>query len=133
MNRTIAVLIPAYNARDFLVEALESVRAQTRPPDQIVVVDDGSTDGTADVARAWHADRGSGIALSVLSQATAGAAAARNLGIRSVHADLIAVLDADDLFLPPHLERLAEAFERAPDAVLSFADAEIFTSAGVVR
>lgn len=66
MARSIAVVIPAYNARPFLGEAMDSVLAQTRPPEQVVVVDDGSTDGTAAVARQWQAERGQGIPLTVL-------------------------------------------------------------------
>ena len=78
---SICVLIPAYNARLFLREALDSVHAQTRPPEQIIVIDDGSTDGTADVALAWQAERGRSITL--IRQANGGQSAARNAGIRA--------------------------------------------------
>ena len=77
---SICVLIPAYNARLFLREALDSVLAQTRPPEQIIVVDDGSTDGTAQVALEWQAERERPITL--IRQENRGQSAARNAGIR---------------------------------------------------
>jgi glycosyltransferase involved in cell wall biosynthesis len=131
MPRTVSVVIPAYNARPFLGQALDSVLAQTRPPEQIIVVDDGSTDGTAEVALAWRAERR--VSITVLQQRNRGISAARNAGIRVAQTDLVALLDTDDLFLPDHLERLERGFDLAPESVLCFGDAEVFTASGVTR
>ncbi len=128
---SICVLIPAYNARLFLREALDSVLAQTRLPEQIIVVDDGSTDGTAQVALEWQAERERPITL--IRQENRGQSAARNAGIRVAWTDLVALLDADDLFLPNHLERLEQGFREAPEAVVCFGDVEVFTASGVTR
>ena len=128
---SICVLIPAYNARLFLREALDSVLAQTRPPEQIIVVDDGSTDGTAQVALEWQAQRRR--PMTLIRQPNRGQAAARNAGMRVAWTDLVALLDADDLFLPDHLDRLAQGFREAPESVVCFGDAEVFTASGVIR
>jgi glycosyltransferase involved in cell wall biosynthesis len=131
MPRTVCVLIPAHNARSFLREALDSVHAQTRRPEQIIVVDDGSTDGTAEIALEWQANQG--IPIDLVRQPNRGPSAARNVGIRASRADLVALLDADDLFLPDHLERLERGFDLASESVLCFGDAEVFTASGVAR
>jgi glycosyltransferase involved in cell wall biosynthesis len=128
---SICVLIPAYNARPFLREALDSVLTQTRPPEQIIVIDDGSTDGTADVALAWQAERRRPITL--IRQSNGGQSAARNAGLRVARTDLVALLDADDLYLPDHLQRLEQGFREAPQSVVCFGDAEEFTASGVTR
>ena len=89
----ISVVIPARNAAPFLHEALASVRAQGLRDVEVVVVDDGSTDGTADAARAFGGVR-------VIRQEAAGSGRARNAGLRATSGDLIAFLDADDLWTP---------------------------------
>lgn len=88
---TTAVVIPVFNGERFLAAAIESALAQTRVPDEIIVIDDGSTDASANVARAFAGVR-------LLQQANAGPAAARNAGIVVTEADYIALLDADDLW-----------------------------------
>src|SRR5258705_11929360 len=86
----ISVVIPAYNASAYLAEALESVRGQTAQPTEVIVVDDGSTDATAAIARAGGA--------TVLSQPNMGISAARNAGIRAATQPWVAFLAADDLW-----------------------------------
>jgi hypothetical protein len=93
----ISVVIPAYNAERFLPRCLKSVFAQTLKPEEVIVVDDGSTDNTAAVAAELGA--------RVLSQTNSGVAATRNLGIQNASGDWIALLDADDLWTPKKLER----------------------------
>lgn len=90
----VTVVVPAYNAADHLTEALESALGQTWPAVEIVVVDDGSTDGTAEVASSVPGVR-------VLRQANQGPAAARNAAIAAGRGTVIAYLDADDLW-PAH-------------------------------
>jgi glycosyltransferase involved in cell wall biosynthesis len=106
----VAVIVPAYDAAGFLGRAIRSVRAQSRPPREIVVVDDGSRDGTADAARALGDD------LVVLRQENRGPGAARNRGARAARASLLAFLDADDEYLPEALATLEDALAAHPEA-----------------
>lgn len=95
----ISCIIPVYNGERFLGETLESVLAQTCPPFEVIVVDDGSTDSTAAVAAAYDSR------VRYVHQSNAGPAAARNRGLDLATGDLLAFLDADDLWLPEKLER----------------------------
>jgi glycosyltransferase involved in cell wall biosynthesis len=105
----VAVVIPAYAAERFLAEALESVLAQTRPPAEVIVVDDGSRDGTARVAAACE---GRGVRL--VSQENRGGGAARNRGVALTTAPLLSFLDADDLWPSDRLERLVARLAAEP-------------------
>ena len=106
---TIGVIIPAYNAGAWIDEALASVAAQKRAPDQVVVVDDASTDDTAEVANRW-VDR---LPLTVMTgRANTGPGGARRDGIAALTTDLVALLDADDVWLDHHLDVLQRAYER---------------------
>jgi glycosyltransferase involved in cell wall biosynthesis len=96
---TVSVIIPAYNAAATIAAAIESVLAQTRAPDEIIVVDDGSKDDTAAVVERF----GPGVRL--IRQANAGCGQARNTGARESRGTWLAFLDADDLWLPTKLER----------------------------
>lgn len=100
----VSVIIPAYNVAGEIGRALASVARQTVRPGEVVVVDDGSRDGTAEAARAAIATLGD-ISLKVVSQENQGAGAARNRAIRESRGRLLAFLDADDEWLPEHLER----------------------------
>ena len=103
-----AVVIPAYNAARTLDEAIRSVLAQTVAASDILVIDDGSTDDTADIAARY------GGTVRVIRQGNAGAAAATTVGLRNVSAPFIAGLDADDIWLPEKAERQLERFARGP-------------------
>jgi glycosyltransferase involved in cell wall biosynthesis len=105
----ISVIIPAFNAAAYIQRALESVLRQTRPADEIIVVDDGSTDGTAQAVRSL--DKG----ILLISQKNAGTGAARNTGIKAASGDWIAFLDADDLWLPEKLQLQQQHLLRNPD------------------
>jgi glycosyltransferase involved in cell wall biosynthesis len=129
-NHRISVVIPAYNAAPFIVETLQSVLHQERAADEIVVIDDGSTDDTAALAESWC--RATRAPLRLISQSNRGLAATRNVGLRAATGSLIALLDADDLMVPQQLERLEEAFE-APQVVLAFGDIEQFDATGTVE
>jgi glycosyltransferase involved in cell wall biosynthesis len=108
----VSVVVPVRDGERLLGAALESIAAQTRPPEEVVVVDDGSKDGSAALAAA-HGAR-------VERQAPAGQAAARNRGIALARGDTIAFLDADDLWPPDALERQAAALAARPEADLVF-------------
>lgn len=107
--RRVAVVIPTFDHARFLGEALDSVIAQTRPADEIVVVDDGSSDDPAAVVARY-----SGVRL--VRQANAGPSAARNTGLAAISADYVLFLDADDLLVPAALARNAALLAANPGA-----------------
>lgn len=107
-TRTFSVVIPAYQAAAWLPAALASVRTQDPAPDEIVVVDDGSTDTTAAIA----ADLDPRI--TVRREPHRGLGPSRNVGLALVDTSLVAFLDADDLWLPTFLERLTEPLAADP-------------------
>jgi len=109
---TVSVIIPTYNGAAFAVEAVDSVLAQTRPPDEIIVIDDGSTDDTQS-RLARYADR-----IRYIRQSNGGVANARNHGIQESRGSLIAFLDGDDRWLPEKLERQLECLAAHPEADL---------------
>jgi glycosyltransferase involved in cell wall biosynthesis len=113
MNKpTVSVIIPSYNRCQSLPRALDSVLAQTRPAEEIIVVDDGSDDGTAAMLARDYPE------LTCLIQDNRGVSAARNAGIRAARGDWIALLDSDDEWLPQKLERQLQALQHArrPDS-----------------
>ncbi|MBP6506072.1 MAG: glycosyltransferase family 2 protein [Opitutaceae bacterium] len=89
---TVSVVIPVFNGAAFLAEAVACVRRQIQPPQQIIIVDDGSTDATPQVAR------GLGAGIEYVSQKNSGPAAARNRGLELARSDYIAFLDVDDVW-----------------------------------
>ncbi|WP_029351086.1 glycosyltransferase family A protein [Bosea sp. 117] len=104
----ISVVIPAFNASATILETLASVAAQSLPPDEVILIDDGSTDGTADLVRRSFPS------VAVIAQPNAGAAAASNAGVRRARGALIALLDSDDLWPAGRLERQQAALAAAP-------------------
>lgn len=106
---TISVVIPCYNAAPYIGDCLRSVAQQTAPPTEIVVVDDGSTDGSL------NAIRQSGVPVTLIQTDRANGAGARNAGIDAASGEWIAFQDADDLWLPNHLERAASMLCVAAD------------------
>jgi glycosyltransferase involved in cell wall biosynthesis len=115
----VSVIIPAHNAQRFLPMTLAYARAQTYKDLEIIVVDDGSTDSTLEIAEeAAKADH----RVRVVYQRNAGVAAARNRGIVEAHGDYVAPLDADDIWHPRNIALQVEALKAAgPDAALSYA------------
>jgi len=112
----ISVVIPTYNRARLLERALGSVLSQSRLPDEILVVDDGSTDDTREVV-------GRFAPVTYLRQENAGASAARNYGASVARGDFIAFLDSDDVWFPDFLERMENAIQAtAGQAVIYFAD-----------
>jgi glycosyltransferase involved in cell wall biosynthesis len=113
----VSVLMPAYNAERYLPEALDSVLSQSRQPFEVIVVDDGSSDGTANVARGY------GERIRYEHQPNAGIGAARNRGVELARGDQLAFLDADDRWEPDKLERQLAVLEAEPrpDIVLGLA------------
>ena len=112
-NSLISCIVPVYNGERYLGEALDSILAQTYRPLEIIVVDDGSTDGTAEVVAIY------GDQVRYLKQVNGGPAATRNLGLSSSNGEFVAFLDQDDLCHPEKLERLMERFKTRPEGVPS--------------
>lgn len=98
MNASIGVIIPLYNKGEYIASTLDSVLAQTRRPDEIIVVDDGSTDNGTELVERYV---GQGVRL--IRQANSGVSFARNTGIRHAASSHVAFLDADDLWHPNHI------------------------------
>ena len=122
----VSAVIPTYNRRDYVGRAIDSVLAQTVPVDEIVIVDDGSTDGTAEALRAKY-----GSAVRVVTQANAGPAAARRQGVLQARGEWIAFLDSDDEWMPYKNQVLLEAAARVPsDVAWIFGDLRIVTEHG---
>jgi glycosyltransferase involved in cell wall biosynthesis len=119
MSPTVSVIVPAYNAAAHLGRSLASLRAQTFRDFEAVVIDDGSTDDTAEVAAQVAAKDSR---FSVIRQENAGVAAARNRGLAEARGRYLANLDADDLWRPQFLARTVAALEAAgPSAAFAFA------------
>src|ERR1700754_2166122 len=112
------VIIPAYNAAKYLPIAIESVVAQTFEDWRILLVDDGSTDNTAEVVAPFLDRLGS--KLKYIKQENRGLPAARNTAIRNSTAEFLALLDADDVWLPCRLTESLKAFANRPQVGLSY-------------
>jgi len=112
----ISVLLPAFNAARTLAASLDAVLRQTVAPSQILVVDDGSSDATSDIARRYAPH------VTLIRTANHGAAAARNTLCAAASGDLLAFLDADDIWHPQHLEVHCTLATKFPDAVASFSE-----------
>ena len=121
---SVSCVIPVWNGEAYLAAALDSIVAQSRPPHEIIVVDDGSTDGSAAAAER-HAGR-----VRVVRQPHRGIAAARNCGIAQAGGDWIALLDADDLWSETKLARQIEAIAARPGAGCCFTLIETFAEPG---
>lgn len=116
----VSAVIPAHNAERYLGEAIESALAQSAPPLEVIVVDDGSRDATGEVARAFP--------VRYLRQEHGGIGAARNRGLRAAAGDLVGFLDADDVWTPHKLELQRRAFAAHPAAEVVFGLVEHFLS-----
>lgn len=126
-SSAISVVIPCYNAEEYLAEAIRSAVSQTKTPSEIIVVDDGSTDSSARIAEQC------GPLVRVIRQDNRGASAARNAGVRAAAGDWIAFLDADDVWAPTCLEKLSGAAETAPGRVWAFNDLFVIHPDGQVQ
>src|SRR4051812_11894371 len=119
----VAVIIPAYNAAPYIAEAIESALAQTRPAAAVIVVDDGSTDETAQIARRFEPR------ITVITQPNAGVSVARNTGAARTEAEWLLFLDADDRLVPSALERFEALLQQRPDAGVVYGQGDCFHDA----
>lgn len=109
---TVSIIIPAYNARQFICRAIDSCLAQTYTDYDVIVVDDGSTDGTSDLVRERYGDR-----VQLIRKENGGVATARNVGIAATDSIYIKPLDSDDALHPTYLERVIERFNEEDETV----------------
>lgn len=121
----ISVVIPTYNCERFIGQAIDSALGQTLPPDEIIVVDDGSTDKTEAVVRAY-AD-----GVRYIKKPNSGyPSITRNVGIEAAASDYIAFLDADDVWRPAKLAEQMDVFSRDPNVAMVYCDREPIDEAG---
>jgi glycosyltransferase involved in cell wall biosynthesis len=120
MDSLVSVVIPAHNSGSYIAPALDSILVQKHRPVEILVVDDGSTDGTAQTVRGY------GPEVRVIEQEQRGHPAARNAGIHAAAGEFLAFLDHDDLWAPDKLELQIASFERNPALDLVFGHIQNF-------
>jgi len=126
----VSVIVPVYNAEDCVVEALESVRNQTFRDFEAIVVDDVSTDCSAEVVGQFTSDHRFRL---IRRETNGGAAAAQNTGILAASGEWIALLGCDDLWMPEKLERQVALIRESPDASLIFSNGIEFDESGDLR
>lgn len=122
VNPLVSVIIPAYNSECYLAEAIDSVISQDYRPIEIIVIDDGSTDGTAAIANSY------GNSIRYIFQDNSGTSVARNHGVAVAQGDLLAFLDADDLWATGKLTQQVKAFQENPELELVFGHVQQFYS-----
>lgn len=120
----VSIITAAYNHVRFIRQSVESAQGQTYRDFEHIVVDDGSSDGTADILKSF------GNRITYIRQENCGAHAAINRGIRMSSGDFIALLDSDDAWLPNKLELQIQAFEQFPEAGLAYSQAHVINSEG---
>jgi glycosyltransferase involved in cell wall biosynthesis len=126
-NLSVSTVVPTYNRAPLLVSALRSALPQCEPGDEIIVVDDGSTDDTEAVARSF------GSPVVYLQTPHLGAGAARNAGVRAASGDLVALLDSDDEWMPGKLASQRAVMASFPDILYVFSDFGMITPTGARR
>ena len=113
----VSIMMPAYNAEQYVQSAIESVLAQTNRDWELIIIDDGSIDRTAAIIHGFDDQR-----IRYFRQENAGEAAARNTALQKMRGQWLAFIDADDLYLPDHLERTIAYLEQNPDKDAVYTD-----------
>ena len=116
---TIAAIIAVYNGANLIRRSLESILAQTRPADEVIVIDDGSSDDTGEIVRSY------GSRVRYIFQENSGVSTARNRAVSAATSEWVAFLDHDDEWLPRKLERQAAAVEADPGAMVCYTALEV--------
>ena len=122
----VSVIIPAYNAEQFIAQAIQSVLNQTFRSFEIIVIDDGSTDKTKEFLQKFHSQ------IRCVCQKNQGPSLARNAGIKVAQGEYICFLDADDFWTPEKLEMQISFMKGKQDIALVFSDHEEFSDKGIV-
>jgi glycosyltransferase involved in cell wall biosynthesis len=123
----ISVIIPTYNAEKFIAKTIQSVLDQTYQDFEILVIDDESSDRSVEVCQRFKDDR-----LRIISQKNRGVPGARNTGIRAAKGELIALLDADDIWLPEKLAAHVQHLDQRPEVGISFSYSAMIDDQGVL-
>ena len=130
----ISVILPSYNYAEYLPETLESLARQTFPSWELVAVDDGSTDGSLDILRAFAETRpGQARILTHPNNDNRGLAETLQTAIENCHGDIVAFLEADDIWVPRALALYSSASESCPEAVVVHGAAQMFGDAELVQ
>lgn len=124
VTTSICAIIPTFNRSQYLKECIGSLLSQTRAPDQIIVVNDGSTDDTEDVVRSY------GDQVTLLNKPNGGKSSALNLALQHCHSDYVWICDDDDIAAPDGLQHLANAIDADPQLDMVFGRYERFTMEG---
>jgi len=125
VNPRITVLMPAYNAGEYIATAIDSVLQQSFSDFELLIINDGSTDDTEQVIHTFADDR-----IRLINQTNQGVAAALNIGLLNARAELVARFDADDICKPERLQMQYHFMETHPDHILVGADAEYINTKG---
>jgi len=126
----ISVYITSYNQKNYLIEAIESVLGQTLPPSQIIVVDDGSTDGSQELI-AGYVSRYPGLITPIYHAQNQGVTQTRNDALQAVTGDYVSYVDGDDRFLPAKLEKEARLLQEHPEAQIAYSNSYFIAADGV--
>ncbi|MCW4385015.1 glycosyltransferase family 2 protein [Salinibacterium sp. SYSU T00001] len=128
---TVSVALATYNGERFVAEQVTSILTQSRPPTELVVADDGSTDATLDVIRDVHGRLGASVALRVLeAEGRLGVTANFERALRACTGELIALSDQDDVWHPDRLAAAVPSFEVRPELLLQHSDARLVDGEG---
>jgi glycosyltransferase involved in cell wall biosynthesis len=117
----VSIIMPAYNAGDFIAEAIQSVLEQEHQHWELIIINDGSTDNTEEIVKSFNDDR-----IQYYSQKNNGVSAARNVGLDNMKGDFYAFLDADDIYTPINLSARLKVFEQRPDVDFVDGSVEVF-------
>lgn len=121
----VSIMMPAYNAEKFIAEAIESVLAQTYPHWELLVVNDGSTDATAEIAKQYTDSR-----IKLIHKENGGESSARNVALEYSQGEFIAYLDADDAYLPHHLDVTINYLQANPERDAVYTDGYYYNQHG---
>jgi len=130
MSNKISVVIPSYNHREYIEEAINSVLGQSYPPIEIIVVDDGSTDDSLKILRKLQSEHKD---IRLFAQGNQGTNRAINKGVSEASGEIIALLNSDDIFLEGKIARCAEIMERDPSIEIVSGGIDIIDSMGQVQ
>jgi glycosyltransferase involved in cell wall biosynthesis len=122
----VSVVVTAYNVRPFIAETLRSVISQPYSNFEVIVIDDGSTDGTAEILESWSSEP----RVRIIRQANKGSSSARNAGARAAKGEFLAFIDGDDLATPQRLQSSIAALREYPDSALSYGRIDLIDETG---
>jgi len=126
----VTVIIPAYNMEKFIGKSLDSVKAQTRLPKELIIVNDGSTDSTLAIIKKWISSHEKILNVTLINKTNGGLSSARNTGIKACKTKLFALLDADDCYAATFIEKAEQAFSAEEDLALFFANQRVVDEEG---